>query len=43
LQRLENIIPKEIISPLQLAKLQGEKRKRASKQTEAQEEKEPEW
>jgi transcriptional regulator with XRE-family HTH domain len=43
LQRLENIIPKEIISPLQLAKLQGKKRKRASKQTEAQEGKEPEW
>jgi transcriptional regulator with XRE-family HTH domain len=30
LQRLENIIPEEIVSPMQLARLQGKKRKRAS-------------
>ena len=30
LQRLESIIPEEIVSPIQLAKLQGKKRKRAS-------------
>lgn len=30
LQRLENIIPEEIVSPIQLARLQGKKRKRAS-------------
>ncbi len=30
LQRLENIIPEEIVSPIQLASLQGKKRKRAS-------------
>jgi transcriptional regulator with XRE-family HTH domain len=43
LQRLENIIPEDIISPIQLAKLQGKKRKRASRQIEILEEKEPEW
>jgi transcriptional regulator with XRE-family HTH domain len=30
LQRLENIIPEEVVSPIQMAKLQGKKRKRAS-------------
>ncbi len=43
LQRLENIVPEDIISPIQLAKLQGKKRKRASRQIEILEEKEPEW
>ncbi len=33
LERLDNIIPDETISPLQLAKLKGKKRKRASKNT----------
>ena len=32
LERLDNIIPEENISPLQLAKLRGKERKRASKQ-----------
>ena len=43
LQRLENIIPEDIVSPIQLAKLQGKKRKRASKQIEIPEERESEW
>ncbi|MCJ7666521.1 MAG: helix-turn-helix transcriptional regulator [Actinobacteria bacterium] len=43
LQRLENIVLEDIISPIQLAKLQGKKRKRASRQIEILEEKEPEW
>ena len=43
LQRLENIVPEDIISHIQLAKLQGKKRKRASRQIEILEEKEPEW
>ena len=43
LQRLENIIPEDIVSPIQLAKLQGKKRKRASKRPEIPEERESEW
>lgn len=43
LQRLDNIIPEERLSPLQLAKLQSRQRKRASKKTESLKEKEPEW
>ncbi len=43
LQRLERIIPEEIVSPIQLAKLQGEKRKRASKQISVVKEEEYEW
>ncbi len=43
LQRLENIVPEDIVSPIQLAKLRGKKRKRASRQIEILEEKEPEW
>jgi len=43
LQRLENFLPEDMISPIQLAKLQGKKRKRASRQTEILEDKEPEW
>jgi transcriptional regulator with XRE-family HTH domain len=43
LQRLDNMIPEERLSPLQLAKLQSRQRKRASKKTESLKEKEPEW
>jgi len=43
LQRLENMIPEEVISPLQLAKLHGKKRKRASRQTGTRKEEVQEW
>ena len=43
LQRLENIIPEDKLSPLQLARLYGRTRKRASKQTELINEKGTEW
>ncbi len=40
LQRLDNIIPEERLSPLQLAKLQSRQRKRASKKTKILKDKE---
>ncbi len=43
LQRLENMMPEEVISPLQLAKLHGKKRKRASRQTGTQKEEVQRW
>lgn len=40
---LELFLPKQQISPLQLARLQGRQRQRASGQKAAEEEGEPEW
>lgn len=40
---LELFLPKQQISPLQLAQLQGRQRQRASGQKKANEEGEPEW
>jgi transcriptional regulator with XRE-family HTH domain len=43
LERFEAIIPPEGPSPLQLAKLQGKQRKRASRQSPEAKDKESEW
>ena len=43
LERLDNIIPEIKISPLQEAKLQGKKRKRASRQNGAGDEQDNVW
>jgi len=43
LQELDNLIPAPTVSPLQLAKMQGKKRRRASGSRGAPSEKESEW
>lgn len=42
-EQLDLFLPKQPISPLQLAKLQGKKRQRASKQHRENEEEAIEW
>jgi putative transcriptional regulator len=42
-QQLDNFLPVVEVSPLQLAKLQGQKRQRASRQKPAPEPESPEW
>ncbi|NHB89657.1 helix-turn-helix transcriptional regulator [Photorhabdus tasmaniensis] len=42
-EQLELFLPKQNISPIQLAKLQGKKRQRASKNRKNSEEDTPEW
>jgi putative transcriptional regulator len=42
-EQLDLFLPRQQISPLQLAKLQGKKRKRASGQRKSVEENLPEW
>jgi putative transcriptional regulator len=41
--QLDLFLPKQVVSPLQLAKLQGNKRQRASRQRMAKVEDKPEW
>ncbi|MES9858018.1 MAG: helix-turn-helix transcriptional regulator [Sedimenticola sp.] len=41
--QLDRFLPKQDISPIQLAKLQGKKRQRASGQKKAEGEETPEW
>jgi putative transcriptional regulator len=41
--QLDQFLPKQEISPLQLAKLQGKKRQRASSRRSDKEEETPEW
>lgn len=41
--QLDLFLPKQEISPLQLAKLQGKKRQRASRQRRAPDEETPQW
>jgi len=43
LQRLDNIIPSEKLSPLQIARFHEKERKRASRQSIYEKEKEAEW
>ncbi|WJV63398.1 helix-turn-helix transcriptional regulator [Pectobacteriaceae bacterium CE70] len=42
-EQLERFLPKQQISPLQLSRLQGKKRQRASGQRKSNEEDVPEW